>query len=220
MTIKEAIRKRHSVRQYLDKPIEDEKIALLQEEIDKLNKESGLNIQLVTNEPKAFSGTMAHYGKFSGVTSYIAIVGPKGKDEEVGYFGEKLVLFAQTLELNTCWVALTFSKVKDAYKVGKGEKLYIVISLGYGANMGKPHNSKATEELVSDLENAPEWYEEGVKAALMAPTAVNQQKFVISRDGDNVTIKAKKGPYSKVDLGIVKCHFEIGAGEEHYKPMY
>lgn len=220
MTIKEAIRKRHSVRQYLDKPIEDEKIALLQEEIDRLNKESGLNIQLVTNEPKAFSGTMAHYGKFSGVTSYIAIVGPKGKDEEVGYFGEKLVLFAQTLELNTCWVALTFSKVKDAYKVGKGEKLYIVISLGYGANMGKPHNSKATEELVSDLENAPEWYEEGVKAALMAPTAVNQQKFVISRDGDNVTIKAKKGPYSKVDLGIVKCHFEIGAGEEHYKPMY
>lgn len=220
MTIKEAIRKRHSVRQYLDKPIEDEKIALLQEEIDRLNKESGLNIQLVTNEPKAFSGTMAHYGKFSGVTSYIAIVGPKGKDEEVGYFGEKLVLFAQTLELNTCWVALTFSKVKDAYKIGKGEKLYIVISLGYGANMGKPHNSKATEELVSDLENAPEWYEEGVKAALMAPTAVNQQKFVISRDGDNVTIKAKKGPYSKVDLGIVKCHFEIGAGEEHYKPMY
>ena len=30
----------------------------------------------------------------------------------------------------------------------------------------------------------PDWFREGVVAALLAPTAVNQQKFFISRDGD------------------------------------
>ncbi len=58
------------------------------------NRESGLHIQLVTNEPKAFAGFMAHYGKFSGVTNYIAMIGKKGPglDEKCGYYGERMVL--------------------------------------------------------------------------------------------------------------------------------
>ncbi|MEI3552822.1 MAG: nitroreductase family protein [Acutalibacteraceae bacterium] len=41
------------------------------------NQESGLHIQLVTNEPKAFDSFMAHYGKFKGVTNYLALIGKK-----------------------------------------------------------------------------------------------------------------------------------------------
>ena len=77
---------------------------------------------------------MAHYGKFKGVTNYLALIGKKESslEEKCGYYGEKLVLFAQELGLNTCWVAMTYSKIKTAFQVEKGEKLCIVIALGYG----------------------------------------------------------------------------------------
>ena len=77
MTITEAIRERHSVRSYMDKKLPLEVISELQKEISKCNEESGLNIQLVLNEPKAFDSFMAHYGKFSGVQNYIALIGKK-----------------------------------------------------------------------------------------------------------------------------------------------
>ena len=79
MSLMEAMQARHSVRQYRNKPLEPEVLSALQEEIAACNRESGLHIQLVTDEPRAFDGFMAHYGKFRGVTSYIAMVGRKGK---------------------------------------------------------------------------------------------------------------------------------------------
>ena len=78
MNLTEAMNARHSVRQYTDRPLEEEVISALRQEIDACNRESGLHIQLVMNEPKAFDGLMAHYGKFSGVTNYIAMIGKKG----------------------------------------------------------------------------------------------------------------------------------------------
>ena len=134
MTILEAMKQRYSVRQYTDKPIDDEVLKALQTEIEICNQESGLSIQLITNEPKAFDSFMAHYGKFSGVTNYIALVGKKSNmlDELCGYYGERLVLKAQQLGLNTCWVAMTYKKIPGTFEVNKGEKLTVVISLGYG----------------------------------------------------------------------------------------
>ena len=136
MDLMEAMKARHSVRQYMDKPLEKKAVEELQAEIDACNQESGLHIQLVRNEPKAFDGFMAHYGKFSGVTNYIAMIGKKGPDleEKCGYYGERLVLKAQQMGLNTCWVAMTYSKIKTAFRIDDGEKLCIVISIGYGKN--------------------------------------------------------------------------------------
>ena len=62
----------------------------------------------------------------------------------------------------------------------------------------------------------PDWFEKGVEAALLAPTAMNQQKFVFVRKGNAVSAKAKAGFYSKIDLGIVKYHFELGAGRDNF----
>ena len=213
MDIFEAMEKRHSVRQYIEKPLGAEEALALSEEIKLCNEEGGLHIQLVKDEPKAFSGFMAHYGKFSGVTNYIALVGPKGPDldEKCGYYGERLVLKAQELGLNTCWVAMTYSKIPGAFKVEKGEALTVVIALGYGKTEGVPHKSKAPEEVSNVSANSPEWFKNGVRAALLAPTAVNQQKFYFTLENGKVTAKAKTAFYSKVDLGIAKYHFELGA---------
>ena len=218
MDLLEVMQARHSVRQYQSRPLEEEASSALRREIEACNRESGLHIQLVTNEPKAFDGFMAHYGKFRGVTNYIAMIGKRGSDleETCGYYGERLVLRAQQLGLNTCWVAMTYSKVKAAYAVAPGEKLCIVIALGYGENQGVPHKSKAVSQVSRTEGTPPDWFQAGVSAALLAPTAMNQQKFTFSLDGNRVTAKAGVGFYSKIDLGIAKYHFELGAGTEHF----
>ena len=215
----EAMKERHSVRQYEDRPLDQNAVAALQEEISACNKEGGLHIQLVTNEPKAFDGFMAHYGKFSGVKNYIAMIGKKRPDleEKCGYYGERLVLKAQQLGLNTCWVAMTYSKIKTAFTVADGEKLCIVISLGYGKTNGVPHKSKSADAVAKADGAFPAWFKAGVEAALLAPTAMNQQKFLFTLDGNRVSAKAGFGFYTKIDLGIARYHFEIGAGKENFK---
>ena len=219
MNLSEAMKVRHSVRQYTNQPLEADVISALEKEIDICNRESGLHIQLVTNEPRAFDGFMAHYGKFSGVQNYIAMIGKKGPalDETCGYYGERLVLLAQRLGLNTCWVAMTYSKIKTAFVLDSGEKLCIVIALGYGATQGTPHKSKAIEDVVKAEAPMPDWFQNGVEAALLAPTAMNQQKFCFTQKGKRVSVKAGIGFYAKIDLGIVKYHFEAGAGETGWK---
>ena len=220
MTELEAIRARHSVRQYLNKPLKPDELAQLRSEVDACNKESGLHIQLVTNEPKAFEGTMARYGKFSGVQNYFALVGKVGPDlqEKCGYWGERLVLKAQMMGLNTCWVALTFTKVKSAYTLGDGEKLAAVIALGHGATQGVPHKSKPMEEVAKVEGPMPDWFRAGMEAVLLAPTAVNQQKFLFTLEEDG-RVSAQPGHafYVKMDLGIAKYHFEVGAGKENFQ---
>ena len=219
MTLQEAMTARHSVRQYLDKPIEAEKIEELKALIDECNREGGTHLQLVTNEPKAFTGGMAKYGKFSGVSNYIAVVGRKGDDTNLGYWGEKVVLRAQMLGLNTCWVGLTVSKQPDAYQVLEGEKLVCVIALGYGANQGVQHKLKPIEDFAEVNGPMPEWFRKGMEAVMLAPTAVNQQKFrFLLRDGNRVEAQARFSiiGYARIDLGIAKYHFEVGAGKENF----
>lgn len=219
MELMEAIQQRHSVRAYLDKPIEGEVLEALQNEIDVCNAESGLHIQLVLEEPRAFDCTMAHYGKFSGVRNYLALIGPKGADLEelCGYYGERIVIRAQQLGLNTCWVAMTYQKIPEAFDIRDGEKLVIVISIGYGADQGKEHRSKAPTTISGLYGAAPEWFQKGVDCALLAPTAVNQQKFRFSLSGNKVSVRAGIGICTKIDLGIAKYHFEVGAGRENFR---
>ncbi|MBQ9328101.1 MAG: nitroreductase [Solobacterium sp.] len=215
MDLKEAMQVRHSVRSYLDQPIEAAIVAQLREEVEQANEESGLHLQLVINEPKAFQGGLAHYGSFSGVTDYLALVGPKGKqlEEACGYYGERIVLKAQTLGLNSCWVGLTFKKIPGAFQVRNGEKLAAVIALGYGVTSGIAHKSKSVEEVSNVTIHSPDWFRNGVNAALNAPTAVNQQKFRLELQKDRVQATAGLGFFSRMDLGIIKLHFELGSGK-------
>lgn len=214
----ELMNARHSVRAYKNTAIEEEKVRRLQAEIEQCNRESGLRIQLFTEEPEAFQAGKAHYGAFRGCKNYFAIVGEKGKEEAVGYYGERLVLLSQSLGLNTCWVALTYKKGKVTVNVEKDETLYVVIALGYGETEGVPHRSKPVEKVADVPKNTPTWYMNGVRAALTAPTAINQQQFWITLTEDGkVKAVSKWGPCSKIDLGIVKLHFEWGAGKENFE---
>lgn len=219
MTLKEAMLVRHCVREYLDKPIPEDVVNTLRQAVVECNRQGDLHIQLVTDEPRAFDGFMAHYGKFSGVSNYIALIGKKSPDlsERCGYYGEKLVLLAQTLGLNSCWVGLTYSRIQGAYTVDKGEKLVLVIAVGYGKTQGLPRKTKTVGQVSAAEGEAADWFVKGVDAALNAPTALNQQKFFFIQRGDTVEAKAGTGFFTKVDLGIAKYHFELGAGKENFR---
>lgn len=225
MIIQEAIVARHSVRAYKPQPLSEEIVKVLEDEIVKLNDEAKLHIQLICNEPKAFQGTLAKYGKFRNVNNYLVMAGKKADDldERIGYYGEHLVLLAQTLGLNTCWVGLSYSKVSGTYVLEEGEKIACYIAIGYGETQGVGHKIKTVEQ-VSNADNiTPSWFKKGVEAALLAPTAVNQQKFSFQHVGVNNNhhqVRAKKGfsfiGYTQIDLGIAKYHFEVGAGKDNF----
>ena len=142
MDIIDAIRSRHSVRHYTDKEIETEKLDKLEKLVNEYNKAGNLHIQLITDEPRSFGESLlARYGKFSGVRNYFAMIGKKSDklDELIGYYGEKLVLEAQMMGLNTCWVGLSYKKIGAVLDIADGEKLVCLISLGYGATQGVEH---------------------------------------------------------------------------------
>ena len=211
-----AVENRHSVRQYLDLPIEQEKIDFLNGEIQKINSESGLNIQLFTNEHTTFKSFLAKYGKFENAFNFFALVGENtlDLDQKVGYYGEKLVLLAQSLNLNSCWVALTFNKKKCPAKIEQGQRLAIVVSLGYGKTQGVLHKQKPFENFCKAKKSTlPDWFIKGVECAMLCPTAINQQKFYFEYCDEKVKASTRKGPCSKIDLGIAKFHFELGANK-------
>ena len=223
MELIEAIKARHSVRKYQDKPLEAAKVGALTAAIERINAENGLNIQLVLDEPKSFSTGIWKYGQFSGVKNYFVMAGPKGREaeEKIGYYGEELVLLAQMLGLNTCWVGLTYKKIPGTFTLREGDTIHCVISLGYGATPGVQHPQKRiAKEFYESDGFPPEWFLKGVETALLAPTATNQQKFKFILHPDNV-VEAKTifamSSYLNVDLGIVKYHFEAGAGKNNFR---
>lgn len=220
MTIIEAIESRHTVRKYTERKIPQEIVDQLQTRISANNAQYGLRMKLVLENAEAFSAiiklTLA-----KGVRHYIILSGKNTPDleEKLGYCGADVMLLAQMLGLNSWWVGSTFSK-KGVHKnagVAENEKIIGVIAIGYGATQGVPHKSKKPEEVSHYDGVAPEWFVQGVQAALLAPTALGKQAFVIKGDGSRVSITCRNGAYSNVDCGIVKYHFEAGAGDENFQ---
>jgi hypothetical protein len=215
MEINEEISSRHAVRSYLDHPIEESKREVIDGLVAAANQEGHLSIQVFYDEPKAFDTFLAHYGKFSGVKNYLALVGNKDQEEAAGYYGERIVLALQGMGLNSCWVALTYGKGKVAIKKEKGQKILCMIAFGYGAVQGVAHRLKTPEEVSHVDGEKPAYWDQGIQAALLAPTAMNQQKFFFTFK-DGVTSLAVKGSgfFTQVDLGIVKYHFEAVTGQK------
>jgi len=216
MDVSEAISARHSVRRYTDRPIDDVVAEQLVHAIDEANAASGLSIQLVRNEPGAFSNVLKCYGRFHNVSNYLAFVSARGDDQDelVGYYGEGIVLLAQQLGLNSCWVGGTFDRRRTVCRMNPDERLALVVALGYGEDQGSPHrshtNSKHVETRVLDV---PAWFDHGMEAVMLAPTALGRQHFLfrLEADGDTVHASSTGGSFPKVDLGIAERHFELAA---------
>lgn len=217
MPITAAMRERHTVRSFVDKPLAEDVERALVAAIDEINARDGLAIRLVTNDERAFNAALKLVLAKS-VRNYIILAGDDSPalEERLGYASSELMLLAQELGLNTWWVGGTYSRGAVA-RLSPGKRTIGIVAVGYGATQGKPHKSKAPEQVASYEGEAPAWFAEGVEAALLAPTAINRQAFEIRGAGDEVSIGYQSGAFSQADLGIVKHHFEVGAGTENFR---
>ncbi len=210
----EAMYARHSVRNYRPEKIGNDKVSRLKEKIRELNRQGNLHIQFIEDAGKTYNRLLNRAMGLGSAPSVIACVGKDSDDldKRVGYYGERLVLFAQSIGLNTCWTG-TFNRKSIGAEVDGDERLVISIAIGYGKDQGRPHKSKDASQVMEAREDCPEWFKKGVEAALLAPTAINQQRFLIRlKDDESVEFIDKGGVLSQVDIGIVQCHFEIGSG--------
>ena len=216
MELLNAIKQRHSVRSYLYKPIDTDVRDELRKYIDKCNQEGNLHIQLIENEPQAFAKGLFHYGLFSNVKNYIALVGKEDStfDERCGYYGEKIVLKAQMLGLNTCWVGGTYKKIESVVDLKPGEKFLMVIAIGYGENQGREHKYKKVKDLSIGYPELPDWFIKGVEAVAMAPSALNQHSYRFGIRDEKVYVKKGLGIALDTDIGIAKYHFEVASGKD------
>ena len=216
----ETIRERHSVREYDGKPLARAEFDALGAVVEEYARESGLDIQLVGDNPEVFN-VIARFGLIRGCRTHVAFVvddvkaGDVASDEAIGYWGQKIVLAAQDMGLNTCWCALC-SRKKSHAVVAPGKKIRLIIAVGHGKTQGFSRKTKSVEALSSvECAKAPAWFAAAMEAAQLAPTAMNNQNFKITllSDGKTVRIDALQSGLNVIDEGIVRCNFEIAANE-------
>ena len=217
MDLKEAMQKRHMVRKYIDKSLPDDLINRINERISMNNEKHKLSMKLMINNNKGVNSIMKLI-MAKGVNNFIILAGDNSEnlDERLGYSGADIMLYAQTLGLNTWWVGGTFNRSVSQYVENK--KVTGIIAIGYGESQGKPHKSKMVED-VSKYNGTviPSWFISGVDGALLAPTALNKQDFMIIGDGNKVKIECDNGIFTGSNVGLIKYHFELGAGKDNFE---
>lgn len=225
MSSDEAVESRHAVRRFAEEPISADERAALEEAVAAANADGTLHMRLAYDDPEVFSSALARRAGFVNVNNYLVVAGHSSNnlDMRAGYFAEKVVLEAQRLGLNSCWVAATYKRRTVRQTLAQKDKLVAIIALGHGTTQGEAHRSRTIAQVARPVTNAPEWFSRGVRYALLAPTAMNQQTFWLqltrkmNADGmPLVGLSTNGGPCARVDLGIVKLHFELGAGMENF----
>lgn len=213
------IEKRHTVRKYLDKPLDMDLIGLLNNRIKQNNELYDLTFKLVTNNADGLS-SLARLMSNNSVQNYIILAGKDNSDldKKIGYCGADLILYAQSLGLNTWWCGGMFNG-KNALKHldNKAVRVNGVIAIGYGKTQGVPHKSKTADQVSHFKGDAPGWFKSGIKALLLAPSALNRQPYIVNGEGNKVSLKVKNGTFSQVNLGIGKYFFELGAGKSNFE---
>lgn len=218
MTIEEAIRTRHTVRSYNGTPVQGEQLQQLEKMIREADAEGSLHFQLINGKQDALAPYSIRYGRWTGVTNYIALVGKDSDDLEqrCGYYGARIMLWAQMAGLKTGFVETKCAVVPEEIDVKEGERLIpLTLCIGESEQCGGPHRLKSIEQLSDVKGEAPAWFAKGMEMAQLAPTAGNQQLFCIHWDGSQLSMTTEKGLLEGVDMGIARYLFETGAGIDH-----
>ena len=160
--------------------------------------------------------------------------------EAVGYVFEKLVLYAQSLGLGTCWLGGTFnrSEFAKAMELSGDEFFPIASPIGYPAPKNhtvdkimrkaiKADTRKSFDELFFEgsfdsplVKEAAGEYLYPLEMTRLAPSAKNAQPWRILHDASDFhfyekkTIPSSNHDIQRLDIGIAVCHFELAAKEK------
>ena len=213
--MKQAARERRMVRQYQDQSLPQDIVEKLNARIAELNQQHPLAIRLITDDTKAVWTLMKIIAK--NVKHFFLMAGDASPDldEHLGYAGADLMLYAQTLGLNTWWIGGTYNKSVAHHADGK--QVVGIVAVGYGQTQGKPHKAKTYDDVAHYDGETPQWFRDGVEMALLAPTAMNKLAFRLTGHDRNVHLDCQNGRWSGADSGLVKYHFELGAGRDNFE---
>jgi nitroreductase len=254
--VTDIIKSRRSVRTYKPEELSGELKDKLKKYADEIKGpfESKVRLVLIDDADIAqkSNGKIGTYGIIKGAKAYIAAVTEKeGKNslEQLGYELEKLIIFATSLNLGTCWLGGTFKKSEFANLVDiRGNEIMpIVTPVGYIANnksmvesfmrlAAGSNNRKPWKELFfNESFNSPlqekdaGGYAEALEMLRLAPSASNKQPWRVLKQGStyHFYLNSTKGYGSalgfniqKIDMGIGMCHFELTANEAGIKGMW
>lgn len=245
--ISEIAKIRKSVRTYTEKSLTEEHRKMLTDYIYKLASEESpfgakVRIKLFDVDKEINSKDLGTYGVIKGAKTYLGVAVSKedGAEEAVGYVFERLVLYAASLGLGTCWLGGTFNKGEFAKAMQLEENEFFPIASPVGYPAPKNHTvdkimrkaikadfRKDFEELFFENDfNTPLSKEKAgdfadiLETVRLAPSAKNAQPWRIVKDGNNFHFFEKKSiPSSsydiqRLDVGIAGCHFELAAKEK------
>lgn len=220
-----AIEKRQSRRTYSPEPIDERAERQLKQRIGQYNREGRLSVSWMDDGGAAFTA-MKSYGIFTNIRSVIVLKGPRSTPdlrERLGYYGELLVLEATAMGLGSCWIAGTFDRNSELFRLDEEEELVSLISVGniQGAMSFKErlvyrtvgHRRKPLESFYSADSPVPPWFLSGIRAVAKAPSAVNSQRVRFRYSQEKVTASIPGNRETDpIDLGIAKLHFALAAG--------
>lgn len=250
--IMEIIKSRRSVRSYkedkLDLVIKDKLTTYAQKITGPF--EAKVRFVFLDNSVESDYGKMGTYGIIKGAQEFVAAIVDSEVNnlEQLGYALEKLVLYATSLGLGTCWLGGTFKKGDFEKLVGlEGNEIMPIVSpIGYPKEQGsyiehfmryaaRSNQRKEMRELFyQENFNTPIEVEEGIyldalEAVRLAPSASNKQPWRILRNEDkyHFFLKSNTG-YSealgfniqRIDMGIAMCHFEMVLNENGIKGQW
>lgn len=190
-------------------------------------------------------GKVGTYGIISGANTYICGVVKREEPDLIllGYLFEKIILFATSLNLGTCWLGGTFKRSDFAEKaeLNEGESFICATPVGYAAEkksikdrgirrMAKSDQRKDFKEIFFDRDLNPlnkeklGIYGEALEMVRIGPSASNKQPWRIIKDDNSYHLYLERTPdYAKdlgydiqlLDMGIAKYHFEITLKENN-----
>lgn len=221
MNLKETAMQRHTVRKFNGKSIPKEIVSMLNDKIMQINQFAHLNVLFVTGR----SDGLSNISKFilsKGVQNYFILAGKNSTklDEKLGYYGAELMLYSQAIGLNTWWIGGTYNH-KSILKYFESDEIIVkgIIVVGYGETQGVPHKSKRPEKISTYDGVTPRWFQEGIDFLLYAPTAYNKQDFIVKGNENRVSLRSESKSFGKIETGIGKYYFELGAGKDTFEWM-
>lgn len=247
-SITEIINKRLSVRTYLAQPLSPETKEMMRGFFSNQRGPFGGNVRFNLIESdlarKGSNAKLGTYGVIRGASNYIvAVVEKADRDlEDFGYSLEKVILYATSLGLGTCWLGGTFKKSEFGKAIVQKdhEILPCITPIGYPSSRRSLIDSAM--RFTAGSKNRKEWedlffssnfshrlsvseagkYVTPLEMLRLAPSASNKQPWRIVKDINKIHfyLQHTKG-YAKflaydlqrVDMGIAMCHFELTAKE-------
>lgn len=238
----DALKIRHSRRKFLNQQISDDILQCLQKICHDFRPfgETAYGVLIDSASDQVFKGIIGSYGKIKNAQAYIAFIGNTSDphvDEKVGYVGEGIILEATALGLNTCWIAGFFKPeiVRQQITIKSQEKVYAITPLGYSnkqyswnekmmSSVVKSRTRKEITDLCSGLDYSDwdDWQNLAIKAARIAPSAINRQPWRFHLKPDNILVstdgkKEKINTGKRLDCGIAMLHLEVATLDSEKK---